>query len=315
MKVSIGSASSVWTIEWMSAQPFGMPIGIDGRCKIDALSGVCEGGGKVQGSPSQFLKGPAHSSTRSVLRYPFLNKGFHPLRRSIWKKQKRPAVVASLSLSSGAPGALADVKDHPGGYRQQPPLYAGRIKVDAMTAATLAELLHARKIGSKKWKARCPAHHDANPSLAVSEGQNGRILLHCWAGCRLSEILGALGLETRSLFQPQTLEERRMQNRRRSEQCRESFKMQHLAREAFDDERWQNIAMRQLGAELARLPDCGASGEKTTRLFHEACSALAAGEARSAQFIRLSQLANSNRKQATDHPHGGDARFRPNAHS
>jgi hypothetical protein len=57
--------------------------------------------------------------------------------------------------------------------------------------------------------------------------------------------------------------------------------------------------MRQLGAELARLPDCAPSGEETTRHFHDACSALANGESRSEQFIRLSKLANSQRKEAT----------------
>ena len=33
------------------------------------------------------------------------------------------------------------------------------------------------------YSARCPAHDDAKPSLSVSEGDDGRVLIHCQAGC------------------------------------------------------------------------------------------------------------------------------------
>jgi len=42
--------------------------------------------------------------------------------------------------------------------------------------------------------ARCPAHDDARNSLHVSEGQNGRALLHCHAGCSFADIIAAIGL-------------------------------------------------------------------------------------------------------------------------
>src|SRR5262245_61182843 len=48
--------------------------------------------------------------------------------------------------------------------------------------------------------ARCPAHEDRNPSLSIGVGDDGRVLLHCWAGCTVQAILGALGLELRDLF-------------------------------------------------------------------------------------------------------------------
>jgi len=44
------------------------------------------------------------------------------------------------------------------------------------------------------WKARCPVHDDSTPSLSISEGQDGRILLHCHAGCETSHVLRAVGL-------------------------------------------------------------------------------------------------------------------------
>lgn len=47
---------------------------------------------------------------------------------------------------------------------------------------------------------QCPAHHDSTPSLAITAGQDGRALLHCFAGCRTEEVLQALGLTWRHLY-------------------------------------------------------------------------------------------------------------------
>ena len=49
--------------------------------------------------------------------------------------------------------------------------------------------------------ARCPAHEDAVPSLSVSEGADGRVLLKCFAGCPVRRIVGSLGLTMRDLFE------------------------------------------------------------------------------------------------------------------
>jgi 5S rRNA maturation endonuclease (ribonuclease M5) len=48
--------------------------------------------------------------------------------------------------------------------------------------------------------AKCPGHDDRKPSLSLSDGEDGRALLHCHAGCEPATILKALGLETRDLF-------------------------------------------------------------------------------------------------------------------
>lgn len=52
------------------------------------------------------------------------------------------------------------------------------------------------------WTACCPAHNDKGPSLAVRETPDGRILLHCFAGCEVSNIVGALGMDMTDLFPP-----------------------------------------------------------------------------------------------------------------
>lgn len=50
------------------------------------------------------------------------------------------------------------------------------------------------------WSARCPAHKDRSPSLSVKGLPDGRILVHCFAGCDISNVLGAMGLEMGDLF-------------------------------------------------------------------------------------------------------------------
>lgn len=48
--------------------------------------------------------------------------------------------------------------------------------------------------------AKCPAHDDKNPSLSVDSGNDGRVLLHCHAGCPTEAVVAALGLTLRDLF-------------------------------------------------------------------------------------------------------------------
>jgi len=72
-------------------------------------------------------------------------------------------------------------------------------KVGGKLRLLLSRLRGVRRI-SNGWMALCPAHEDHNPSLSVSIGREGRILLHCFAGCSLEEILKALGMRMSDLF-------------------------------------------------------------------------------------------------------------------
>lgn len=40
--------------------------------------------------------------------------------------------------------------------------------------------------------ARCPAHEDRNPSLSLTDGDNGRLLVKCHAGCGYRDVTAAL---------------------------------------------------------------------------------------------------------------------------
>ena len=64
----------------------------------------------------------------------------------------------------------------------------------------LARLPDAREHG-KSWRVRCPLHQGkSRTSLAISEGDDGRVLLKCHSGCATTEIVVALGLVMADLF-------------------------------------------------------------------------------------------------------------------
>ena len=48
--------------------------------------------------------------------------------------------------------------------------------------------------------ALCPAHDDRKPSLSIKPGDDGRVLMKCFAGCSTDTILDALGLNIKDLI-------------------------------------------------------------------------------------------------------------------
>jgi len=46
----------------------------------------------------------------------------------------------------------------------------------------------------------CDGHEDKRPSVSVRELPDGRVLLHCFAGCNVESVLGSIGLTLESLF-------------------------------------------------------------------------------------------------------------------
>lgn len=66
--------------------------------------------------------------------------------------------------------------------------------------AVLQQLHKVRKSGPASWSARCPAHDDSGPSLAIRETDDGRVLMHCFAGCSVHNVLAAIGMDIGDLF-------------------------------------------------------------------------------------------------------------------
>jgi hypothetical protein len=59
-----------------------------------------------------------------------------------------------------------------------------------MTAEHIVRVLGGRWTG-RSGIARCPVHEDRSPSLSVSE-RDGRVLVHCHAGCPQPDVIAAL---------------------------------------------------------------------------------------------------------------------------
>jgi Bifunctional DNA primase/polymerase, N-terminal len=85
------------------------------------------------------------------------------LRRLIQRHQGSPPAAAG-DPGDGAPLALAEL---------------------------LASLEGVRRAGAG-WLAKCPAHHDVEPSLSIGTGTKRAVLLHCHAGCPYPTIRAAL---------------------------------------------------------------------------------------------------------------------------
>jgi len=60
-----------------------------------------------------------------------------------------------------------------------------------MTAHEIARALGGARRSGNSWQARCPAHDDRNPSLSLTE-RDGRLLVHCHAGCSQEAVIEAL---------------------------------------------------------------------------------------------------------------------------
>lgn len=56
-----------------------------------------------------------------------------------------------------------------------------------------------RPSGGDAYLAQCPAHDDRNPSMSVT-AKDGKVVLHCHAGCETRAVLELLGLRLRDLF-------------------------------------------------------------------------------------------------------------------
>lgn len=150
-----------------------------------------------------------------------------------------------------------------------------------MTAAEFAVLVDGRAVGRNRFQARCPAHNDRLPSLSITDGRDGRILLHCFAGCTTDAILSVLRLSRRDLFQgpppsPEQLaalevERKATEQRKRAARAAE--------REAWDKAcRWEAV-VSALGGKLARTSEEALEGDALTRTFHDACARWADAEA------------------------------------
>lgn len=135
-------------------------------------------------------------------------------------------------------------------------------------------------MGLHKWMAKCPSHQDNSPSLGIREGQDGRILLHCFAGCPLTSILRAISLRASDLFPgslPSSAEARRFAQARA---INKRFKLERRQADRAVHERCRRLEVvsAALATRLARMPD-GTEGDAVAALYHQSLSKLRDAEA------------------------------------
>ncbi|SOD15899.1 CHC2 zinc finger domain-containing protein [Nitrosomonas ureae] len=67
-------------------------------------------------------------------------------------------------------------------------------------ALLLNQLQKVKQTGHDQYIAICPSHNDKNPSLAIRQTNEGKILIKCFAGCSAYEIVSTAGLSLNDLF-------------------------------------------------------------------------------------------------------------------
>lgn len=121
-----------------------------------------------------------------------------------------------------------------------------------MSADTLlAQLDKTRKTGAGSWIACCPSHQDKNPSMTIREVEDGRVLVHCFAGCSVESILGAVGLEFDALFPPKPIEH--------APRLRRPFPAADVLEAVFRDA----LLVQQIAAEMERTGTVTADQRKS----------------------------------------------------
>lgn len=141
-----------------------------------------------------------------------------------------------------------------------------------MTAEQVAQHLDARRAGPGKWQAKCPSHDDRSPSLTIREGQDGRVLLRCWAGCDTAAVLKAGGLTMGSLFAGPPPSPEQLEAVAHEREAKRAAASKVRQANVHARERVQKLAavVKALGAKLASRPD----DDALATLFHLACEKL-----------------------------------------
>lgn len=76
-----------------------------------------------------------------------------------------------------------------------------QLDITGPLAEILGTLDGVRRAGAG-FVAKCPSHDDRHQSLSLSVGTDGRVLLHCHAGCSTGTVVATMGLTMAQLFVP-----------------------------------------------------------------------------------------------------------------
>lgn len=93
--------------------------------------------------------------------------------------------------------------------------------VQSATAEPLLQRLERVQKSGNGWRARCPACGGTSAKLTVTE-RDGRVLLHCFGGCRAIDVLESVGLGWPDIMPPRHWPENPEERRQRRQAMREA---------------------------------------------------------------------------------------------
>jgi len=76
------------------------------------------------------------------------------------------------------------------------------VSIPNSSIENVLERLQGVKRTGSGYIARCPAHDDQRPSLAISKGNDGKVLLYCHAGCKYEDIIKSLNMDVMDTNKP-----------------------------------------------------------------------------------------------------------------
>jgi len=114
----------------------------------------------------------------------------------------------------------------------------------------LSKLNKVRSHGKGKWVAICPAHADRSPSLSIAEGDDGRVLVHCFALCPVSDVVAAVGMNLSDLMPEREIDDPRPK------------RMKFLGSQVMDSLALQSLIVATAGADIAAGKELSAEDRK-----------------------------------------------------
>jgi hypothetical protein len=91
-----------------------------------------------------------------------------------------------------------------------------------LSTDTLLARLELVQRSGKGWRSACPACGGRSRKLSISEADDGRVLLHCFAGCEVAVVVEAAGLTIGDLFPERLATDTPEERSRRRRLARES---------------------------------------------------------------------------------------------
>ena len=106
----------------------------------------------------------------------------------------------TLQQQNGHPSPSTANGTAPAAKRRKRRRYLPAVDTRPPIKRVLPKLDRAKSRSPGRWTARCPAHNDTKPSLSISVKADGTVLLHCHTGCKIEEIVAAMGMTMAELY-------------------------------------------------------------------------------------------------------------------